>query len=281
LIVLVVAVSVAASAVASASSGRAATNTTPATSTHSLTVGTLDRSWVEVAPPGPLPKSAPIIVVLSGVSATTSLEIKRDQLVQFVSTDRAELIYPVGIGRSWNAGGCCGMAGREDIDDVAFLQALVAHVDPGRRRPIDLVGYSNGGRLAYRVACTDPALFDATAVVKAMPQPGCVVSQPLSILQIVSTNDPHIPYKPGDPGTEQPSATVQVARLRATDGCALTGTVSTRGSLVLKTWSQCRDHVQLAFATYGGGGHSWPAGNAKTPSAADAIWDFVSNSNAG
>ena len=84
---------------------------------------------------------------------------------------------------SWNAGGCCGQAAQHDVDDVAFIKSLVAAVDPGHRTIMTLVddlrtvGYSNGGRLAYKLACSAPGLFDGTAVVKADPDPGCVVSR--------------------------------------------------------------------------------------------------------
>lgn len=42
----------------------------------------------------------------------------------------------------------------------------------GGQRQIDLVGYSNGGRLAYRMACDDPGVYDQIAAVKAAPMPG-------------------------------------------------------------------------------------------------------------
>jgi poly(3-hydroxybutyrate) depolymerase len=185
------------------------------TSTDAIQVDDRTRTWEQIVPRSKLPGSAPIIVVLSGINATVSQEISRDKLVPYVNAGEAELVYPAGFDESWNAGGCCGKAAQDNIDDVAFLKVLVAQVDPGHRHPVDLVGYSNGGRLAYRMACSDAGLFDETAVVKAMPQPGCVVNQPLTILQIDSTNDPAVPYQPGDPGRETPAATTEVARLHA------------------------------------------------------------------
>ena len=47
-------------------------------------------------------------------------------------------------------------AATKNVNDVGFLEALVPKIDPGHTRPIYVVGYSNGGRLAYRLACTDP-----------------------------------------------------------------------------------------------------------------------------
>jgi polyhydroxybutyrate depolymerase len=250
------------------------------TSSHAIKVGGVTRSWEQLSPGGAGRDVTPIIVVLSGRNATTSEEISRDRLMPLVNTGRAELVYPAGTGKSWNAGGCCGAAAKQNVNDVAFLQALVAQVDPGHSRPIYLVGYSNGGRMAYRMACTDPQLFNATAIVKAMPEPGCSVTQPVNFLQIDSTNDPHVAYQPGEPGMESPAATTEVARLRSTDGITQPARVVTRGSLQLQTWDNGKQGTRLAFATYHGGQHSWPAGDAATPSAGDVIWSFFSGAAA-
>jgi polyhydroxybutyrate depolymerase len=249
------------------------------TSTDAIQVDDRTRTWEQIVPRSKLPGSAPIIVVLSGINATVSQEISRDKLVPYVNAGEAELVYPAGFDESWNAGGCCGKAAQDNIDDVAFLKVLVAQVDPGHRHPVDLVGYSNGGRLAYRMACSDAGLFDETAVVKAMPQPGCVVNQPLTILQIDSTNDPAVPYQPGDPGRETPAATTEVARLHATDACTLPPATQTRGSMQLTTWSDCQNGARLGFAVYQGGGHLFPQPSGATPGAASVIWAFFTKSS--
>jgi polyhydroxybutyrate depolymerase len=181
----------------------------------------------------------------------------------------------VPLDKSWNAGGCCGKAAQYHVADVAFVEALVAAVDPGHTRPLALAGYSNGGRLSYRIACTDPGLADSYVMVKADPEPGCVVSKPVTILQIAAVTDTKVPYQPGEAGNESPAATVQVARLRAADGATGQGTVVTRGSLRLSTW-QGTDGTRVQFAVYGPGGHSFPQASGNTPSAGAVIWDFVS-----
>jgi polyhydroxybutyrate depolymerase len=255
-----------------------ATDTAMRTTIHAIRAGGRTRTWVQITPLVTQARSVPIIVVLSGISATTGAEIARDGLLDLVATGRAELVYPNAIGKSWNAGGCCGTAQKEHVNDLAFLQALVPKVDPGHRRPLYLAGYSNGGRLAYQVACTDPSLIDGIAVVKAMPDAGCVVSRPVSVLQIDSTNDYAVPYQPGDHGKEHPPATVEVADLHSVDHCAAPAAVASHGSLKLTTWRGCAHGTRLSFAVYTGGKHSWPLGGRGTPSAATLIWGFASGS---
>ena len=258
--------------------GAVAPTPTQVRSTHEVTVAGLRRSWLEIAPVGAVANTVPIIVVLSGINATAAGEAVRDGFVPLVTTNRVELIYPVSILKSWNAGGCCGKAAKENVNDVAFLEALVSHVDPTYRRPIYLVGYSNGGRLAYALACKTPKLFGATAIMKAMPDPSCVVSRPQTILQIDSTNDNHIAYLPGEPATEQPAATTQVARLRQALHCSAAVLKVVLGALLLEEWNLCASHNRLEFAIYTGGKHGWPWGSATTPSGASVIWSFFSRS---
>jgi polyhydroxybutyrate depolymerase len=244
------------------------------TASYSLQVGTMTRSYEVIAPVDALPKKAPIIVVLSGIAAPVDNEVQRDRLVPFADADEAELVYPVAYHESWNAGGCCGKAAAQNIDDVAFMKALVAHLDPGHQRPIDIVGYSNGGRLAYRLACDSPGLFDEIAIVKAMPMPGCVVTRPQSILQIDSLDDTAVPYQPGDPGKESPPATVEVGLLRTTDSCSERSDVAKYPVLTLTTWDNCTAGTRVAFAVYATGGHNFPPPKDNSPGASQVIYSF-------
>jgi polyhydroxybutyrate depolymerase len=244
------------------------------TATYSMKVDGMTRSWQVIAPVAALPASTPIIVVLSGIAASVSDEERRDGFLPYATAGLAELVYPVGYEKSWNAGGCCGKAAARDVNDVAFLKALVPKVDPGRAHPIYLVGYSNGGRMAYRMACSAPGLFDGTAVAKAMPDPGCVVTRPLTFLQIDALDDPAVPFQPGDKGRETPAATVEVGRLRAADKCSERPVTSPYPAMTLTTWNDCAAGTRLQFAAYDSGGHDFPAASGKTPGAADLIMAF-------
>src|SRR5579875_1027130 len=272
---LLLAAALAVTGCASVTSGSRSAAAASRTTTHAIKVGDRTRTWVQVNPLGGQAGPVPIIVVLSGIMASPGVEMGRDGLLGLPASGRAELVYPVGVDKSWNALGCCGQAAKKHVDDVAFLQALVPTLDPGHRRPIYLAGYSNGGRLAYRIACTDPTLFAAYAVVKAMPDKGCVVSKPVSLLQIDSTNDKAVALRAGDRGREHPPATVEVTHLRGVDRCASASTADSQGDLHLTTWASCHAGARISFAVYTGGGHSWPPSTRTTPGAATLIWPFI------
>jgi polyhydroxybutyrate depolymerase len=247
-----------------------------AAKTYTLTAGGLRRSYVVIAPVKPPPPSAPIIVFLSGIGASVASEVSRDDLVPYVSSDQAELVYPVGYDKSWNAITCCGEAATKNVNDEAFMSALVPKVDPGRARRVYLVGFSNGGRLAYRIVCTTPGLFDEYAVVKAGPPPGCDVRKPVTILQVASVNDPDVPYAPGNHGlaNEPLPMTTLVSDLRTLEKCPARSTALRSGQMTLTTWSGCESGTRLGFAVWPTGSHNFPRPPDTNPAAAQAIWSF-------
>jgi len=240
-----------------------------------LKVDTLTRRYIQVTPDRPAGPSIPILVVLHGRNTSAQQEEQRDGFQALVAQGRAELVYPLGISRSWNAGGCCGVAAREGVNDVAFLTDLVAHVDPGGKRPIYMIGFSNGGRMTYAMACDHPDLVDGYAVLAAVPVRPCATPHPVTLLQIGGTADPLVPYSPGDSGGEHPPVTTQVAALRRLDSCATQTSTTRIGDVTLSTWTSCTDGNRVGFATYRGVGHWWPAGGTTTPGAAEVIWGFL------
>jgi polyhydroxybutyrate depolymerase len=100
----------------------------------------------------------------------------RQQEIFSNMNDAAELegylvVYPEGVGGSWNAGGtCCGEALERNIDDVGFIRALIG--DLADRTCIDrtrifATGLSAGGYMASRLACEASDVIAAIAPVAA------------------------------------------------------------------------------------------------------------------
>lgn len=242
-----------------------------------MTVGSRTRSFIEVVPPKGLGAKMPILMVLHGVGATAGGELIRDGFADLAEDGQAELVYPQGVDDSWNADGCCGKAASLGVDDIGFLEKLASLVDPGGAHPLYLVGYSDGGRMAYTLDCVDPSLFDAVAVVDADPDSGCVLSKPLSIVQLDGTTDPIVPYTTGDKGDESPTATAQSTKLRALDKCPTNPTASTTvGMLQIRSWTRCAGGTRYTFDSFVGVGHRWVEGTTTTPSEGEAIWAFLS-----
>jgi polyhydroxybutyrate depolymerase len=244
------------------------------TKTYSMTVAGVKRSYEVIAPAKGLPKSAPIIVTLSGLGASVADEASRDQMIPYAAAGEAELVYPVAVQMSWNAIGCCGYASTSNVNDLAFIEALVAKVDPGKNRDIYVLGFSNGARLAYRIACTEPGLFDGYAMVKGAPLPGCMVTAPVTLIELASVDDQEIPYQPGDKGLEPLPVTTLMARLHTADRCPKASLVTHDEDMKLTTWAGCADYTRLGLAVWPAGKHLFPRPPVTELGAAPVIWSF-------
>jgi poly(3-hydroxybutyrate) depolymerase/peptidoglycan/LPS O-acetylase OafA/YrhL len=248
--------------------------------TSTMQVGSMTRSYTVFTPAKTaLPASAPIILVLSGLNAEQPQEITRDQLTPYVSAGKAELVYPLAYRESWNAIGCCSWASMAKVNDTGFIEALAKKIDPGNSRPIYLMGYSNGARLAYTIACTDPHLFDGIAAVKGDPMQWCNITVPQKILQVASTDDTDTPYTTGEKGKfrEVPDALVQNTTLRYADRCSDESASAKQGNMTLTTWSDCLDGSSVSFAVYTAGVHSYPRPPVSYPAASQVIWAWINN----
>jgi len=249
------------------------------TQRHFVSVGGESRSYLLYRPAG-LVGPAPLVVMLHGGFGSG------EQAQRAYGWDRAADIghfvvaYPDGRNRAWNTGGgCCGEPARTGVDDVAFVTAMVAdiesrvRVDPRRRY---VTGISNGGMLAYTLACrTD--LFAAIGPDAATRIGPCDSPSPLSVIHLHGTADERIRFD-GEPGTgvaavDGPPVPDVIADWRAVNGCAPAS--STTDAAVTTDTATCPAGREVRLVTIDGGGHEW-AGASDALNATDVIWEFFS-----
>jgi polyhydroxybutyrate depolymerase len=246
--------------------------------TQSLTVGTLARSY-QVYAAANISGKVPAFIVLSGVNASLATEEGRDGLIPFAQAGQLVLVYPVDIQESWNAGFCCGAAQARNINDIGFIDALVGALQAQPEvGPIYLIGYSNGGKLAYDVVCSNPALVKGFAVIAATPTSNCPAGAPVSFLAMDGTNDTIEAYNASSPqhssdGFQEVPVVDEVNWWAKRDECSAHNR-QTMGSLVLDAWSSCSSGTVVQLGSVLGGGHEWSQGGGPTPSAADLLWAF-------
>ena len=251
----------------------------------------------------------PLMVVLHGAFSTGE-DMHRDSgFSSLADREGFIVLYPNGIGlfgwlRHWNSGHCCGRAKQAQVDDVAFVEAVVEEVrgrllvDPGR---IYVAGHSNGGMLAYRLAAEKSEKFAAAAAVSAtiggkpsveeapwqIPAP----AKPVPVIVIHGKNDDKVPYDGGpdprsDNGRTWMSIADSVAFWRKHNGCkepAATKRLG-QGRVLVQTWSDAQRRAPVGLYILEDWGHGWPGASAvsamgsnplKGFDAAEAIWDFV------
>lgn len=171
-------------------------------------VGRLDRDYSFYVP-ATLPRAAPLVLVLHGAGMKVA-EIRSSTQYEFEGlADRNGFIvvYPEGFQSTWNdcRKGLPLAARAEKIDDLGFIRALIARFqgDYGiDRSQVFVMGFSNGGHFAYRLAVELTDEIAAVAVVAAnFPTDDgsdCRASgKPIPILIINGTSDPLNPYNGG------------------------------------------------------------------------------------
>jgi len=169
----------------------------------------LERRFVEYIPAN-LPAGAPLLLVLHGsVMNGGVMRIAAGYEFDRLADEKGfAVVYPTGYLGHWND--CRNKAQfaakREQIDDSGFLLALIDRMvqryqlDPAR---VFLVGYSNGGHMAFRLGIEAPDRIAAIAVAAAsVPEPqdsSCDYDGPTPRVMLVNgTEDNWNPYEGGD-----------------------------------------------------------------------------------
>lgn len=155
------------------------------------------REFVDVSSSG-VTGPVPLVVVLHGRRQTPWRAERSQRWDVLAARQQAVVAYGTAFAGSWNAGSCCGPGASAGVDDVGYVLAVIRveqhrhRVDPRR---VYLVGFSNGGMLAYRFACARVDLRSAVAVVGGSLQTrGCRPSRPLDVVDVVGGRDRVVPY---------------------------------------------------------------------------------------
>ncbi|TNY38355.1 hypothetical protein EIO00_01915 [Thermomonospora catenispora] len=232
-----------------------------------------ERRWRDGRPAAPLP----LLVALHGGAADAGRMERISGFDETADREGVLVAYPEGWLMSWNAGFCCGPAKLAGIDDVGFVTALVRRlVDAGLADPdrVFAAGFSNGGGLAYRLACEAPGTFAAIGVVAAaMAMPRCDPA-PTSVLIMHGTRDGSVPYEGGgridwnDP-RPFPPVSHAVDYWREKNGLPPLGRVfRVDGGPDCRSTGRGRSGTEVALCRIEGDGHAWPTGAHRT------LWTF-------
>jgi polyhydroxybutyrate depolymerase len=174
------------------------------------------------------------------------------------------VLFPQGYGDSWSVpGGLPTPAQKAGIDDVAFVRALLDSI--GVRYQVDTrravaTGISNGGHLVQALGCRlADHLVGIVPVAAALPigtPSGCQSSRPLSVLEIVGTDE------------QDPAAFPDTLAFWArTDHClpdsvgtSLPDVARDNTTVTVVSFTGCRGGTEVSGYLVNGGGHAWPGG---------------------
>lgn len=230
-------------------------------------------------------KKYPLLVLLHGGGGTGKgmINLARGGFEKLADRNGAILAYPDGIDKNWNdyRADKTRKAQRENIDDVAFISAMldeIAKVYPADPSKTYASGISNGAMMSYTLACRASDRFAAIApVAGAMPEnlaAACGPARPVPVLIISGTKDKLVHweggYVTGPFGKKKLGRTISVEKSRDfwldKNSCAaakkeiikLDSDPEDGTSVEREAYPACGGAVE--FIKINGGGHTWPGG---------------------
>lgn len=276
---------------------------------HRLTIDVEDRErefWVYIPTQTKPPEEGwPLVFVFHGGLSNAPTMVRFCEMNEYADTAGFVTVFPNGTGRlptmkTWNAGMCCGYAMREDVNDVHFVEQLLADlpqrlaIDPTR---VYATGMSNGGMMSYLLGDKLADRFAAIAPVGGtMGNPTCSPSRPVPLMHIHGTDDQFVRWEGGvgsrsksklnfhsvDHALENWIEANHAARTPTVE--SLPVEVDDGTSIERFTYAATGDDsAEVILLKVHGGGHTWPGKESRLEllgpttqnlDANQAIWEF-------
>ncbi|MFW6272896.1 MAG: alpha/beta hydrolase family esterase, partial [bacterium] len=149
--------------------------------------------------PSEVKEGAPLLMMLHGYAAIIEHFVERSDMKKLADRDKVILVYPEGtpaLGLNhWNAN-----LEYEDVDDVGFLTTLVNHLIEEYQVNENLIfvgGHSNGGFMAYTLACeandTFKGFMSVSGLMSGETWDTCNVKEETNIFHFHGTDDMIVP----------------------------------------------------------------------------------------
>ncbi len=201
------------------------------------------------------------------------------------------MVFPDGIQRggsiglrTWNAGGCCGYAASTGVDDVLFISNLIDELAKNYRvntRQVYATGHSNGGMMAYRLACELSGKITAIAPnACTMMLSVCKPGRAVPVLHIHSLLDKNVPYQGGKgvgiSGVNFFPVDSGLNIWAKANNCRSEKKVTTTKGYTFTAWTDCKDSTVVLYYLTEDGGHSWPgAGRKRSRATGDPASHYI------
>ncbi|HSB47587.1 MAG TPA: PHB depolymerase family esterase [Candidatus Bilamarchaeum sp.] len=276
----------------------------PGTHMERMEYGGYSREYLVHVPPSyDGSKPYPLVIVMHGHGGTAAGMEKMTGFDSLADSEGFIVVYPQGAGipgatnvndtPAWRvSSSCCRYAVDHDVDDVGFLGAMLDRIEGEINADKDRVyaaGFSNGAGMAYTLGCVMADRFAAIAPVEGAMETDqalnikCTPSGPVSVVAILGTNDPKVPYDggifPDSVPSLVPSVRSEIDFWSAFDGCTMAANATEARDVTSETHTECKNGTGVLQYTIEGGTHMWSGPKTQNPankeiSATDVIWEF-------
>ncbi len=242
---------------------------------RSTEFGGLNRHYLLHLPEGYQSNPQPLLIVLHG-GGMTGGEMRRYTQLDHVADELGFIVaYPDAIP-DWAEGCNCSESDRAGVDDIGFFSHLINEIDEEFgviRSQVVIAGFSQGGQMAFRVACESGTEVASVAVVGATMSialsNNCSPSTRVPLIFVMGTEDRYFPWDPPADTTNRwdLSAEETISFWASTNGCSGDRTAENVYTEPISNIEVWREVYETCFV--GGdidiyrlerGGHTWPTG---------------------
>lgn len=283
----------------------------------SIDSNNLERSYIVHLPSAyEKNKSWPVVFNFHGGGGNPNNHMKITKMNSQSDASGFIVVYPAGTGLfenkflTWNAGACCSSGDFKNVDDVKFVEDMIAklssdfNIDDKR---IYAIGWSNGGMMANTLACRLSDKIAAIGLVGATTAiDDCQTDRPVSVIQIHGKLDPCVPYedsyecggcfdklidRKAKTFSCMPAKELEIDWLKRNNCGSEKTTVYENGGANCQSYL-CDNKSEVQFCLIDGAGHIWPGGDKNALSdnyfevagidtgelnANEVIWNFLKN----
>jgi len=218
--------------------------------------------WVDY--PENATEATPLVINMHGLNQWLVTYVPETQMSSFANPQNIAVVYPQGVdfwgNPAWNAGVWWS---NSIFDDVGYINALIDSVisnfaiDTNR---IYACGFSNGGFMAYDLACELPDRIVAFGSVSGNfmmnSNQDCTNEREIPIIHIHGTSDPIVNYYP-------PTIDFSMASLQAMDWWSVENNLTEQSvvelneSVNIYTNYSLNSNTKFVHFQVVGGGHEW------------------------
>jgi len=263
-----------------------------------------DRTYLLYIPEGYTKSTEwPLVINLHGRGSSNQVQLGYSQFNALADEYKFIIAYPQGLvgtvggvtGTHWNANFGTG------VDDTGFINVLIDEIYENQGinlAKVYAIGMSNGGFMAYTLACDMSdriaAIASVTGGMSANSLEVCSPLRPVPIIEFHGTADEVVPYwgLDGLPPTVPDVVDFWVSNNQCNASEVIEEelpdtNIDDNSTVSLQQYNSCNQASNVVFYTINNGGHTWPGAfpvaslgsTNQDINASGLIWEFLNSHN--